>query len=194
MDDQSYLSEQLRLLDEIGYSDPYQSAGIHSNKRFRDSDTNRDVHLLDTIAVALTTGKPGDVFAASFDKRSNMQLVLAKNKPHTREDIAAANHLLSLINHSKAKTAIDIFPFLIERCGTNINKRIRNLHISLQGEELQRDLSSALKTYKSGADMQAEFPGSGPLLRVYRDSVPSFATVWRDFVRQTINLTAHGLG
>ena len=43
-----------------------------------DSDTDRDVRILNTIAVALTTGNRGDVFAAAFDKRSQ------KRASHTR--------------------------------------------------------------------------------------------------------------
>ena len=69
------------------YSDldmPYQGAGTLSNRHSHDSDTDRDVRILNTIAVALTTGNRGDVFAAAFDKRDKMQLVLAKNGPPTR--------------------------------------------------------------------------------------------------------------
>ena len=74
------LSEQLQLLHELQYSDldmPYQAAKFHSNKQSPHLDANRDVRLLDTIAIALTTGNPGDVFAAAFDKRQHIQLVLA---------------------------------------------------------------------------------------------------------------------
>ena len=59
---------------------PYQAAGIHSNKQSCDLDTNRDVHLLDTVAIALTTGNPGDVFAAAFDKRQHIRLILAQER------------------------------------------------------------------------------------------------------------------
>ena len=41
--------------------------------------TNRDVRLLDAIAyIALTTGNPGDVLAAVFNKRQHIWLFLAK--------------------------------------------------------------------------------------------------------------------
>ncbi|KIL58906.1 hypothetical protein M378DRAFT_169984 [Amanita muscaria Koide BX008] len=71
--DQRNLSEQLQLLDELQYSDldmPYQGAGTLSNRQSRDSNTN-----------PLTTGNPGDVIPAAFDKPEQMQLVLAKNGP-----------------------------------------------------------------------------------------------------------------
>ena len=106
---QHNLSEQLQLLHELQYSDldmPYQAAKIHSNRQSRHLVANRDVRLLDTIAIALTTGNPGDVFAAAFDKRQNIQLVLAKNGPPTQEDVTAANELISLIGSPSVADAI----------------------------------------------------------------------------------------
>ncbi len=76
------LSEQLQLLHGLSYSDldvPYQDSGTHSNKMSsRKAETNHEVRFLDTIAAALTTGNPGDVFAAASDKGKRMELVLAK--------------------------------------------------------------------------------------------------------------------
>ena len=172
---------------------PYQAAGIHSNKLFRDSDTNRDVRLLDTIAVAMTTGKPGDVFAAAFDKRQNIQLVLAKNGPPTPDDISAANELISLIGNPTIVSAMGLFPFLIRRCGKNIDKRIHSLHTSIQDAELRNDFVLALQTYSPEPDIQAEFPGAGRLLGVCGDAVPPFTTVWVDFVQRITDGTAQGL-
>ena len=106
MANQNNLSEQLQLLQELQYSDldlPYQTAGIHSNKESRNLDTNHEVRLLDTFAIALTTGNPGDVFAAAFDKRQHMQLVLAKNGPPTSEDVSAANEPISLIGNRRER-------------------------------------------------------------------------------------------
>lgn len=143
---QRRLSEHLMLLHELRYSDldiSYQGAGTHSNKQSRDTDTHHALRLLDAIAIALTTGKPGNVFAAAFDKRERMQLVLAKNGPPTPDDIAAANKLISLIGDPAVTHAMDIFPFLIDRCGENIDKRVRNLHQSIQ--ELQNDFTLALE-------------------------------------------------
>ena len=193
---QRNLSEQLQLLHELQYSDldmPYQAAGIHSNKRFQNLDTKRDVRLLDTIAIALTTGNPGDVFAAAFDKRQQIQLVLAKNRPPTLEDISAANKLISLIGSPTVKDAIDLFPFLLCRCGANINKRIHNLHTSIRDGQLRNDFMLALQTYAPGANIQAEFPHAFRLLGEYGDAVPPFATIWRDFVDTITDRTTHGL-
>jgi OTT_1508-like deaminase len=193
---QHNLSEQLQLLHELQYSDldmPYQAAGIHSNKQSRDLDTNRDVRLLDTIAIALTTGNPGDVFAAAFDKRQHIQLVLAKNGPPTHEDVTAANELISLIGSPTIADAMDLFPFLIRRCGANINKRIHNLHSSIRDAELRNDFMLAMQAYVPEADIRAEFPGADTLLGDYGNAVPPFAAVWGDFVEMITDRTAQGL-
>ena len=195
--DQSILSERLQLLRELGYSDldmPYQASGVHSNKRSQGLlDTNCDIRFLDTIAVALTTGKPGDVFAAALDKREHIQLVLAKNGPPTHEDITAANELTSLIGTPSVTDAMDLFPFLLRRCGANINKRIHSLHMSIQSRELRDDFRLALQAYVPMSDIQAEFPGVGTILGTYGDAVPPFAMVWGDLVEKITNKTAHGL-
>jgi hypothetical protein len=83
---------------------------------------------------------------------------------------------------------MDLFPFLIRRCGANIDKRIRNLHTSIQ-----LDFSLALKEYKLRDDITAEFPGAGDLLGDYGNLVPPFATVWGDFVEKITDMTAQGL-
>jgi len=150
--DQRNLSEQLQLLNELQYSDsdmPWHQG--HSGHSYRQSrDTNREARLLDTIAVALTTGNPGEVFAAAFDKREQMQLVLAKNGPPTPDDIAAARELISLIGSPAVLDVMDIFPFLLRRCGVNINRRIHKIHTSIQDGELRNDFTLALEAYPGG--------------------------------------------
>ena len=157
-------------------------------------ETNRDIRFLDTFAVALTTGNPGDLFAAALDKIEQVQLVLAKNGLPTSEDIAAANELISLIGSPTTVThAGDIFPFLLRRCGANINKRIRSLHMSIQNIELRNDFQLALQTYVPMSDIQAEFPGAETILGTYGDEVPPFTMVWEDLIEDITNETVHGL-
>ena len=169
--------------------EPYQAAGTHRNRQF--SAANQDLRLLDTIAVALTTGNSGDIFAAAFDKRERIQLVLAKNGPPTPDDIAAAEELICLIGSPAVSNAMHLFPFLMRRCGANIDKRIRNLHESIR--ELYDDFTSALEEYELGADVMAEFPSAGLLLGEYGDVVPSFVSLWGYFIEEIIALTAQGL-
>ena len=117
------------------------------------------MRLLDTIAIALTTGNSGDVFAATFDKRHQMQLVLARNGPPTPDNMGSATELISLIGSPAVSYAIYLFHFLIRRRGANIDKRIRNLHISIRG--VHHDFSSALEDYEPGANVTAGFPSAG---------------------------------
>ena len=63
--DQINLSERLQLLHELGHS--YPVYGV------RRSQANLDIRFLDTIALALTTGKPGEFFAAALDTREHIQ-------------------------------------------------------------------------------------------------------------------------
>jgi len=61
MDNQEQLSEILQLLTHFLYSDldmPYSGAEFQTNKHLRSADTKREIRLLDTITVALTTGRP----------------------------------------------------------------------------------------------------------------------------------------
>ena len=69
---QSTITETLFLLDNLQYCDlnmPYHGAVVHSNKSTRKNlkHTNLDIQLLDTIAVVLCTGRPGDAFVKNPD-------------------------------------------------------------------------------------------------------------------------------
>jgi len=155
---QSHLSEALRLLYEFGYSDlnmPYQSAGAQSNKDIREPDTHADMRVLDMIAVCMTTGNPGDVVAAAFDKREGITLVLAKNGDVLPADYAATTTLLSAL--TRARGWIDLLPFLVRHGKKNMDKRIRNLHQSIT--DLNDDLRSAAAQYPFQT-IEEEFPRS----------------------------------
>src|SRR5260221_5021505 len=106
------------------------------------------------------------------------------------DDIGAANELISLIASPNVSDAMDLFPFLIGRCGGNIDKRIRNVHGSIQ--ELRNDFKLAIAKYKASADITVEFPRAGGLLENYVDAHP-FAAVWGDFVEKITDRTAQGL-
>ena len=148
--DQINLSERLQLLHELGNSNLYTR--YHAS-RVRRSQANHDIRFLDTTALALTTGKQGEFFVAALDTHEHIQLVLAKNGIPTSEDVAAANELMSLIG--SATYASGLVPFLLRRCGTNINKRIHNLNISIQNTELLDGFQFALQTYVPMSDIQA---------------------------------------
>ena len=143
---------------------------------------DREVRLLDTIAIALTIG---NVFAASFDKRQHIQLVLEKNRPPTPENVSAANELIYLIGTPTIEVAIvDLFHYPIRRCGANIDKQIHNLHTSTQDAEFRNDFMLALQAYS---------PGAGILVEVCVDEVPPFVTVYGILLNWITNRTAQGL-
>jgi hypothetical protein len=152
----------------------------------------REVRFLDAIAAALTTGKPGDVVATTFDKPERVELVLAKNGPPTSEDIhlGAANEFTSLIGNPTVTSAVHVFPFLMRRCGANIDKRIHSLHTTIQSTEMRSDFMSALQAYVPEADIRVEFPVA-KLLEEYGDG--SFFTVWNNLVETITDLTSQGL-
>jgi len=87
---------------------------------------------------------------------------------------------------------MDIFPFLLRRCGVNINRRIHKIHTSIQDGELRNDFTLALEAYPGG-DIKAEFPGADDLLGDFEDVVPPFATLWGGFVEELADITAQGL-
>jgi len=189
--DQRNLSEQLQLLHKLQYFNMPHQFQCHNNRR--SCDTNRELRLLDAITVALSTGNPGEVFAAAFDKHEQMELVLTKNGHPTPDDIAAAEELISLIGSPTVSDAMDLFPFLIHWGGANLNKQIHNLHTSIQDGELCNNFMLALEAYKP-VDITSEFPHAGMILgQCYGDAVPPFVTVWGNFVEEITQITAQGL-
>lgn len=192
MANQNNLSEQLQLLHECNYSDVNMRNRGPTRTPLRSDNAkgNHENRFLDAIAAALTSGQPGDVVAATFDKRQHIELVLAKNGPPTSEDIGAANEFISLIGSPAVTRAAHLFPFLMRRCGANIDKRIHNLHTTIQSAELRSDFASALQAYVPEADIRVEFPVAN-LLEEYRDG--SFFTVWSNLVETITDLTSQGL-
>lgn len=71
------------------------------------------MRLLDTIAVALTTGNFEDVFATAFDKRNHIQPNAAPGEK--TDDMAAATKLIFLIGNPAVSDAMDLFTFLMRR-------------------------------------------------------------------------------
>jgi hypothetical protein len=184
---QSQLSEELQLLAEFGYSDldmPYQSVGVRSNKDIREPETHSDMRVLEVIATCLTTGKPGDVVAAAFDKRRNIKLVLAKNGDVGSTDYMATHTFISDL--MIASDWIDLLPFLVNHSKTNIDKRISSLHRSITDVRSTLEKAATEYTFES---MEKEFPR----LDDYRDvtyvgeNIPTVARVLSDLIQECIN-------
>ncbi|THH16633.1 hypothetical protein EW146_g4031 [Bondarzewia mesenterica] len=184
--DQENLSEQLQLLQELGCAAVRQAARVHSNRDFRSSNTNTDIRILDTIALSLTTGKPGGVVAAAFDRREHLCLVLAKNGAPTPEDESAAQRFISAITNPATRSGCDLFPFLLSRCRANMDKRIANLHKSISNF-CDLDLDSALLKYMPRST-EEKFPHSLFYREMmYLDAEPSFHAIISDLVHGCSN-------
>lgn len=85
-----------------------------------------DLHILDMIALWLTTGQPGDDIAVAFDKNAAITLVLAKNRCPTREDNDTVRELIDAV--AGASSIADIIPAVIARCHVKMQRRINKLH------------------------------------------------------------------
>lgn len=159
LDDQARLSEQPQLLNQLGYSHLYGDSQYGDNlENSWAPDHNAKIRALDAITVALTTGAPGETFAASFDDRGKgPTLVLAKNTPVTHEDEQAIYRLLKVITAFTTENACDVLPFLIPRCRENIEKRVMKMRQVVA--VLSHDLEEILNDYNPSS-IEGEFPNS----------------------------------
>jgi len=143
INDQKKLSEELLLLHEVQYDSdssldtPYQGAGIYRNRQPR--YTKDEVRLLDTIAVALTTGTLEMFLRLRSTNATKCGSFWQKmGLPHLIMLL-----LIFLIGNLAVSNATHLFPFLIRRYGAYIDKWIRNLHTSIR--ELHNDFLLALE-------------------------------------------------
>ncbi|KAH7885629.1 hypothetical protein F5I97DRAFT_1929026 [Phlebopus sp. FC_14] len=172
LDDHAVLAEQLQLLNQLRYSDePMRCEG---KKYYHDNgDANAALRVLDTIALVLTTGKPGEVFAAAFDRSQSVTLVLAKNDPVIQEDVQAVHELITTITASTTESAYDVLPFLFSRCRENIERRIRKLIAAV--DILLGLLDEILESYTPSHPPDKEFPNSEDYRRYkYPNGEPPF--------------------
>ncbi|KAI6146328.1 hypothetical protein BKA82DRAFT_994208 [Pisolithus tinctorius] len=160
----------------------YQDAGHFRNKRRRNwHDTKSTIRILDTIAVALTTGRPGDVFAAAFDTRGGVTLVLAKNDSPTAEDDQAVRDLFRWITAPETTGAYDVLPFLFTRCGENIAKRMVKMDDAVR--DFSHGLEEVLRHYTPVSSIDEEFPYSTTYRSLqYGDQQVPFVKMMRELL------------
>ncbi|KAI6096030.1 hypothetical protein EDD16DRAFT_1733155 [Pisolithus croceorrhizus] len=135
--------QPLQLLNQLAPQQHQRDCHLLTTE---DSYTNDALQLLDVITVALTTGNPGEVFAAAFDGCQGLTLVLAKNSVVTIEDDRAVHNLFTAITASTTKDA-------------NMEKRIQKMGESVAA--LLHDLEEVLQGYKPSRFIHEEFPRSG---------------------------------
>ncbi|KIJ41325.1 hypothetical protein M422DRAFT_780449 [Sphaerobolus stellatus SS14] len=177
---QTELSEQLLLLYELGYSDPYMHhfSGTFNFKSHPDLLDDSDLPLLDIIAVCLTSGRPGDVVAVAFDKCEGICLVLAKHGPVLPEDETATNAFFSQVK--AASSWMDLLPFLFSHSKANIEKQL--LRLSQITIDLFSDLQLEIATYLDKS-MEDEFPKSKAWRRfLYEDRQLTIKCILEDIL------------
>ncbi|KAI5999771.1 hypothetical protein F5J12DRAFT_951708 [Pisolithus orientalis] len=121
-------------------------------------DTKSTIHILNTIAVTLTTGRPRDVFTAAFDTHGGVTLVLAKNNSPTTEDDWAVHDLFRWITAPETMGAYDILPFLFTHCGVNIAKQMVKMDDAVH--DFSHGLEEVLRHYTPVSSIDEEFPYS----------------------------------
>ncbi|KAF7759874.1 hypothetical protein Agabi119p4_11569 [Agaricus bisporus var. burnettii] len=184
--DQAFLSEQLLLLHELdlNYSDHTVS---HDN-------VDREMKLLDTVALLLSTGSPGDHFAAAFEKHQGLEVVLAKNGTPTSDDIAAAKELFSHLCNPEIRRAKDLYPFVARRCRASVVKRFQKLRASIIDTGFYDDFCSRLDQCSSARDPLSPSAIKWEFWR-NRDSLESYtgeslSVVLRNHLKATARATA----
>lgn len=109
--------------------------------------------MLSTLSVALTTGKPGEVFTVAFDKRECFTLVFAKNDTTvTIEDDRAVRDWFSAITSPETKDAHNVLPFPFSRCRQNIEKRVTKMLEATTTFSL--DLPTILRGYEPSSSIE----------------------------------------
>ncbi|KAI5980643.1 hypothetical protein EDC04DRAFT_2917647 [Pisolithus marmoratus] len=185
LSDQKHLSTCLKLLEhmeyfDLGLGDLYSG---RSDRNIRDRDSDVAIRVLDTIAVALTTGVPGEVVAAAFDNyQGRMRIILAKNAPATQKDLDASEALVNPITAPATETALHVLPTLLSHCRLNIEKRIKKMLLSLS--LFTSDLELILDAYTPLPSIEEEFPDSGDYRTwKYGRHNPPFLQMIRDLLK-----------
>lgn len=92
---QEALCESLQPLRITRFSD---RSGLYSNKASCSPELRTKLRFLNSFAVALLTGKSGNVFAVAFETVQPAKLVIASNALPTEDNKNAAQALIDFIN------------------------------------------------------------------------------------------------
>ncbi|KAH7884098.1 hypothetical protein F5I97DRAFT_1831622 [Phlebopus sp. FC_14] len=162
-DNPIFIAQHLQLLHQFGYSDPnilYEGVFYRDRNNKWNRDALTAVRVLDAITLTLMTDRPGEAFAAAFDNRHKLTLVLAKDSPVTDEDDQIVRELIQTIAASSTKYAIDVYPFLLSRCRKSIEKQARKILKAV--DQFSPDIDAVLKEHKYTPQptLEAEFPKS----------------------------------
>ncbi|KAG6874921.1 hypothetical protein C0992_005960 [Termitomyces sp. T32_za158] len=122
---QEEFSNYLNLLRATNYEDP---AHRWSNADDRDDPTKSPLRALETIALCMATGNPGEVVASTFLMApEGKSILLSKNADPEPQDFEDFENLIKLMQSPRNGDMMDILPFLAHRHAGFVNKRLKKL-------------------------------------------------------------------
>ncbi|KAJ7592642.1 hypothetical protein C8J56DRAFT_1045112 [Mycena floridula] len=136
--DQQMLCDRLQILKRCEYAD--LELTCRYRKLVPDPRDKVSIHLLNTLAVCLTTGQPGDDIAVALDKRhSPPTLILAKNELPREVDHGALRDLATILTSPETNSYREVFPFILSHCWQNLQRRVDKLFQALDEDDFTPD-------------------------------------------------------
>ncbi|KNZ82135.1 hypothetical protein J132_07719 [Termitomyces sp. J132] len=158
-------SERLRMLAASRFKNPESES---TNKHHRSDNTHHDMKHLETIALYMVTGAPGDVVASAFKKtESGLGIVLAKNDKASDKDKEYACCFLRYLENPSDEAFLGSLPLLTSHSLKNLQ-----YHVNKVGDlttMICKKLDAKIESYvESSSDHfldEEEFPGHGQDLK-----------------------------
>ncbi|KAG6893015.1 hypothetical protein C0992_011562, partial [Termitomyces sp. T32_za158] len=154
---QQDLSQKLNLLESTNYQDDASK----SNADRRTPSSNKDIRMLDTIALCIATGLRRDIVASAFQKadQGNSQIIyLSKNGEPTLQDINYAQTFLDACKASGNRTMLDMLPTIASRSVAMVQRRVDKLQsLVTKDSRLREFLKRKIERYVCEG-VGSEFP------------------------------------
>ncbi|KAG5721697.1 hypothetical protein E4T56_gene11195 [Termitomyces sp. T112] len=158
-------SERMRMLAASRFKNPESES---TNKHRRSDNTHHDMEHLETIALYMVTGAPGDVVASAFEKtESGLGIVLAKNDKASDKDKEYACRFLRYLENPSDEAFLGSLPLLTSRSLKNLQHRVNK--VGNLATMIRKKLNAEIESYvESSSDHfldEEEFPGHGQDLK-----------------------------
>ncbi|TDL23762.1 hypothetical protein BD410DRAFT_149457 [Rickenella mellea] len=154
---QSDVSEQLQILALLGHP-----VGRCADFPPLGRDDERELKLLDSVAICLLGNIPGDIVAVTLDRSPPLTLVLARNGNPIHEDLQASNEFFRLVK-SDAPSA-KLLRFVMNHSSAKLNTTRRKLALPID------TIYGLLESYEA-VSFDDEFPMHNEMFRETRGSV-----------------------
>ncbi|KAH0590052.1 hypothetical protein J132_09046 [Termitomyces sp. J132] len=136
-------SERMRMLAASRFNNP-ESESTNMGRRL--DNGRRDMEHLETVALFMVTGAPGDVVASAFEKtEAGLGIVLAKNDNASDKDKEYARYFSEYFENPSDEVFLGYLPSLISRSSQNLKHRVNKLgNLSVM---IRSDLSASIESY-----------------------------------------------